>query len=53
MYHFLKNWANSPYHLCLLVFHIQDAACEIPEQVTEFLTTGLKVHQLISMGRPL
>jgi hypothetical protein len=51
MYHFLKNWAKSPYHLCL--FHIQDAASEIAEQVTEFLTTGLKVHQLISMVRPL
>jgi len=48
MYHFLKNWANSPYPLGL--FHIQDVACQIPEQVTEFLTTGLKVHQLISMA---
>lgn len=32
MYHFLNNLANSPYPLCL--FHIQNAAYQIPEQVS-------------------
>lgn len=48
LHYLLKNWANNPHPLFL--FHILDAACQIPEQVTEFLTTGLKIHQLISMA---
>jgi len=48
-YYLLKNWANNPHPLCL--FHIQDAECQIPEQVTEFLTTGLKIKSVNFYGK--
>lgn len=31
--------------------HIQDAECQIPEQVTEFLTTGLKIKSVNFYGK--